>query len=252
MTGRSRLEKGFTLVELLVVIAVIAILAALLFPAFSAAKGKARRAVCLNHLKQINLGMRLYWDEHNDFPPGETNTPAFPIRYWTGYKKLMKSYVGLSRASSARDTLFACPADTFYYDFIFKTNHPYYTAQAFHEQPVSDFSSYFSNAGALTTAPNAPGLKGRKISLVKHPALTVLVAEMPAFAPYSWHHPKRPPRDANETPTFNNSRNMVGFVDGHVNYIKIHWSRELFYARGYSFAMGYDPPAGYEYQWSGD
>jgi prepilin-type N-terminal cleavage/methylation domain-containing protein len=51
---------GFTLIELLVVIAIIAILAALLLPALSAAKAKAKKAACLNNLKQLQTAWALY------------------------------------------------------------------------------------------------------------------------------------------------------------------------------------------------
>lgn len=62
-------ESGFTLVEMLVVIAVIAILAALLFPVLSAAKNRAGRATCSNNLRQISLGVRMYADDSNDKLP---------------------------------------------------------------------------------------------------------------------------------------------------------------------------------------
>ena len=62
-TARSR---GFTLVELLVVIAVIAILAGMLLPALASAKDKARRTRCLSNARQLTLAWTLYAGDAND------------------------------------------------------------------------------------------------------------------------------------------------------------------------------------------
>jgi prepilin-type N-terminal cleavage/methylation domain-containing protein len=60
--SRAPLKNAFTLVELLTVIAVIAILAALLFPLLNVAKARAERTICGNNLRQIGLGIRMYCD----------------------------------------------------------------------------------------------------------------------------------------------------------------------------------------------
>jgi prepilin-type N-terminal cleavage/methylation domain-containing protein len=81
-----RSVRGFTLVELLVVIALIAILAGMLLPGLSSAKERARRTSCLNQERQFVLAALLYANDHEqhlpipgneNLDPKDTHTPIF-------------------------------------------------------------------------------------------------------------------------------------------------------------------------------
>jgi prepilin-type N-terminal cleavage/methylation domain-containing protein/prepilin-type processing-associated H-X9-DG protein len=222
--------RAFTLVELLIVIAIVGILAALLLPALSRAGGKAKRTTCLNNLKQINLGLRMYADDNNDTLP---NTNAV----MSAYKRLMKTYVGLEAPSSPNDRLFSCPADRFTVD-AFK-NVP--ANGSIHESAEWDYSSYgFNGLNRISEA--LPGVAGKSLSSVRDATKTILLAEISAFMGFSWH-------DASRPPIVNNSRSMLSFADGHVSYLKIYWNG---YLGKTDWPMFYDPPAGYDYRWSGN
>jgi prepilin-type N-terminal cleavage/methylation domain-containing protein len=254
MRSSPKAPYGFTLIELLVVVGVLAILGALLLPAISRASEKATRTACMSNLRQINLGLRMYADDSSDSSPWvgyDTNRNLLVC-----YKELLKGYVGPSSPATSRSRLFACPADKFHYDMRPQIGQGY-VPKGIHEMSIADYSSYLFNGGNQFTNPlvSVLGIGGQRLSSIKHPVRTIMLAEAPALFPYSWHQPKQPLPVGYEWPLFNDAKNMVGFVDGHVSFIKIYWNTNKVAVAGgsaHTLACCYDPPSGYEYQWSGD
>jgi prepilin-type N-terminal cleavage/methylation domain-containing protein len=79
--GRHKRRIGFTLVEMLVVISIIAVLAALLLPAINMARESARRAQCSNNLKNLHLAMQQFDNARSQYPASRTFWNAAPATY---------------------------------------------------------------------------------------------------------------------------------------------------------------------------
>src|SRR5262245_14705013 len=75
---------AFSLIELLVVLGIIAVLAAILFPVFASVREKARQGTCLSNERQIASGTRMYMDDYDDAFPFVLNGAA----NWTQYAGL--------------------------------------------------------------------------------------------------------------------------------------------------------------------
>ncbi len=85
----SGAPKAFTLVELLVVISIIAILAAMLLPALSRAKGSVQSTVCASNLRQLRLALGVYIaDNEGCLPPRQITTNQWPAQLRSSYSDL--------------------------------------------------------------------------------------------------------------------------------------------------------------------
>ena len=194
---------GFTLVELLVVLTVIALLAALLLPALSRSKHSARATQCLNQMRQLGVAVRLYVDENGDsFPRSQHSAFANGELPWE------RSVAPMLGSSTVNWTnlllgLYHCPVDT-------------------RSKPWSYGLNVYYELGAGDDYTGKPQT-WRHLAQVPHPSATVLFAENNSSAdhlmPQYWYSQA----DAVDLAGARHSgRANYNFADGHASLLRVN------------------------------
>ena len=209
--GRSlgdRLRSGFTLVELLVVIAIIALLLSILMPSLRKAKAIAARTVCSHNLKQINLAIDFYLNEHDNIYPCAEDPVSTEPAYWLwmgrGWRSFVEPYLGGGIDANNPSVLF-CPQDRTAKEKYESTSYSY--SMAFYHSP----EQIDAMSSPVDTYTNPQPSMPQRSSDVARPSNKILIGE--------WFSNHRPVDDDSGWWCWEGWRNYL-FADGRVSYLK--------------------------------
>ena len=172
-------RRAFTLIEILIVVAIIALLAAILFPVFSRARENARRSSCTSNLKQLALGMLQYAQDYDEryfcsqlYPPivvGGVTIQAASSGYWFN---LLAPY-------TKNTQLFHCPdvSNTPYIAALWSNYNWNITGTYNNGNPATKGNGF----GFTYWDPTTPtGTITVALSEVSEPSNTILISEIPS------------------------------------------------------------------------
>ncbi len=157
-------HRGFTLIEILVVVAIISLLAAILFPVFARARENARRASCQSNMKQIGLGLLQYIADYDETLPYSfygTFGDSTPVGSASDNYKWMDAIFPYVKS----EAIFNCPSDS--------------ATNTYHYRDSVNYGSYGLNGayGSVITDSQTPPRSANnllvRMSAVEVPASTV-------------------------------------------------------------------------------
>ncbi len=218
MSGRLRIRAGFTLIELLVVIAIIAVLIGLLLPAVQAAREAARRAQCINNLKQIGLAMHNFHSTNDRFPPQAiADKQGKPLLSWR-----VAILPFIEQAPLFNEFKLDEPWDSPHNKPLLERMPTIYVIPGSKAEPGMTFYRGFSGAGAFFDPAKKDGIKIQDVT--DGTSNTIAIVEAREAVP--WTKPDDRPFDPDpEKPLPNFGKAHPGgfnalFCDGSVRFLK--------------------------------
>jgi prepilin-type N-terminal cleavage/methylation domain-containing protein/prepilin-type processing-associated H-X9-DG protein len=242
-----RHSRAFTMIELLVVVAIIALLVSILLPALGDAKRDASKTVCLTHMRGIVQALNMYMAEFNDtcppngvlFPKGPGVSPPAYLPFGdSNMQHWQLSYGAMYSRLNNQDKMFVCPDDV-------TSNMSRTIAGQLLRDPVTGTVSIYGGAGA-----SGVGFWSYSVNTVLNSQGKFRTTLYNAGLPQSWNDPLKRvniqseqnflyliEEDTNspfndevfDPPSFNggdaltnrhNNGGNLGFADGHVDWMQ--------------------------------
>lgn len=194
----SHLNRGFTIVELLVVMAIISILIGLLLPAVQQAREAARRTQCRNNLHQIGIAMTIYHDLQRVLPPSyivgagtggrwSAQVRLLPFLEEENYYELADldtAYTSGSQLSTHRVGMYICPSEPRQQVRADGEHYPLNYAVNVGTWKVFEHAATFDEGGKGSDGPFHPNANVYLSKVKDGTSTTIAFSEVRAFTPY--------------------------------------------------------------------